>query len=321
MEQTPLKIGPKDVFLHLLGIITLYASAISLATLLFQYIDLKLPNIAVDSYYYRDGILSSIRFAVSTLIVVFPVYFWTTRRLRALAETDPERRNFGIRRWLGYFTLFLAGSIAIGWLVAVINKFLEGDFTTAFLLKALVIFFVTGSTFYYYRAVTQGSEARQGMRWFGYGIALVVLASIVAAFFVVGSPTKRRAEKADAERVSDLGSIQYEIGNYYRTKQKLPTSLADLSGAFGDETVERDPLTGASYEYGIKGPLAFTLCATFDAASVSDNATYPNAPVAKPADMSFGPNGTQWHHEAGHQCFDRVIDKDYFRPTPAIPVK
>ena len=38
------KTSPKDFFLHLLAIATLYASAINFGTLIFKYIDLALPD-------------------------------------------------------------------------------------------------------------------------------------------------------------------------------------------------------------------------------------------------------------------------------------
>jgi len=326
MEQN-LKVGPKDVFLHLLAIITLYASAISLATLLFQYINLAWPDLGANSFYYRDGILSTVRFAVSTLIVVFPVYFWTSRLLRKMSEADPERRSFGIRKWLGYFTIFLAAAVAIGWLVGVINTFLNGDLTTAFILKALVIFFIAGSAFFYYRAVTQGTEGRAVVRNYGIFIAVVVLASVVAAFFVTGSPQQRRDERADMQRVSDLQNIQSQIGSYYQSKQQLPASFADLTGAFGDNSLPKDPVTQKDYEYSAKSPAqnstAFELCADFSLASSAANDPSMPAPVYPPGKSPYGQYGDKWNHDAGHYCFERAIDKDYFKPASAslaVPV-
>lgn len=316
MDNTDsIRVSPKDVFLHLLAIITLYASAIALGTLLFQYIDYWFPAIGASAYYYKEGLTTAMRFAISTLIVVFPVYFFISRMLRKAYEADPGRINLTIRKWLSYFTMFLAAGIAIGWLIAVINRFLDGDFTTAFLLKALAIFFITGSIFYYYRAITRGEEYKQGVRIFGYAVALVVAASVVSAFFVVGSPTNRRLEKQDAQRVSDLSIIQSQIVNYWQAKNALPAKLTDLNDALRGVSIPKDP-TGKDYVYTAKGQLAFELCTTFDTKKDAQN----TSDIAYP--MSYGIVGgsdVNWAHSSGYYCFERTIDKDFFKNNPYYP--
>ncbi len=312
------KVSPKDVFLHLLAIATLYASAIAFSVLLFNYIDLAFPRELGNAYYARESMRDAIRFAVSTLIVVFPVFFFTSRSLRKSYEGDPSRINLAIRKWVSYFTMFLAGVIGIGWLVAVIYKFLDGDFTVAFLLKALVVFFVTSSVFFYYRSVTKGEEATAAIRYFAYFVAAIVLAAIVTAFFMVGSPQERRMTEEDNQRVSDLQNIQYQIGDYYRTKSKLPPALSDLNDPFRGVEVPKDPVTKKDYEYRVKGALAFELCATFNLPFDPDaeNRYYSEA---KPMDMYYGPAQSSWQHEAGRQCFNRNIDPDYFK-NPSQPL-
>lgn len=322
MEQTPARVSPKDVFLHLLAIITLYASAIALNTLLFQYINYWFPETGRDAYYYGEALTSTIRYALSVLIVVFPVYFWTSRMLRRMYETEPERVNLGIRKWLSYFTLFLAAGIAIGWLIRVINTFLNGDFTTAFLLKAVAILFTTGSIFYYYRAVTKGEEHKPSVRYYGYFVALVVLASIISAFFVVGSPESRRLMRQDQQRRMDLQNIQYQIGDYFRAKGTLPPQITALNDSFRGFVVPKDPTTGKDYEYRAKDTDTFELCAEFALPWGPDQ--YPGRPgidIAMPSRGGYGyygPDGETWKHEAGRYCFERTIDKDYFE-SPGKP--
>jgi hypothetical protein len=313
MDQTPARIGPKDVFAHLLGIVTLYASAISFTVLVFQYINLRFPGVAQDSSYYLDSIQRSIRFAVSTLIVVFPVYFLTSRMLRKMYEAEPGRISLGIRKWLSYFTLFLAAAIAIGYLVSVINTFLEGDFTAAFLLKALTVFFVTGSIAFYYRAITKGEEARPAVRYYAYVVAVVVAAAMVAAFFMVGSPARRRLEKVDVERLNDLQNIQYQIGSFYQTKSRLPAALSELNDGFRGVSIPKDPQTGSDFVYETTGPESFKLCAEFNLASSKSSGT-SNVDIAVPSGPAYyGPYGSNWEHTQGLSCFFRTIDKDFFK--------
>ncbi len=321
MDETQAKVGPKDVFLHVLAIATLYASAISFVTLMFQYVNLHFPGVGENTYYFRDSIEGAIRFAVATLIVVFPVYFWLSRMLRKMYEADPARRNLGIRKWLSYFTLFLAGAIAIGWLVGVIYKFLEGDFTVAFLLKALAIFFTTGSIFFYYRAVTHGEENKPSVRNYGYLVSVIIAVAVITAFFMVGSPQERRLQKFDVRRLEDLQNIQAQIGSYFQSKDKLPAALTDLNDAFRGVEIPKDPETGTAYEYRAIGPAAFELCATFhfawDSESGSQGRPYV---ISEPYGGYYGPIGNNWQHGAGRHCFSRTIDADFLQPPmkPAL---
>ncbi len=141
------KTGPREVFLHLLVMLALYFSAGSFLNLIFQYINIYFPDALAPSGVYN---LQRIRFAISTLIVVFPVYVFTARYLSKIYESRPEIRQMRIRRWLVYFTLFIAAGIMIGDLVALVNSLLGGELTVRFILKVLTVFFVAGSVFSYY---------------------------------------------------------------------------------------------------------------------------------------------------------------------------
>ena len=88
--QMHIKASPKDVFLHLFSMVTLYGSAISLITLLFQYINLAIPDALMQGYYY-EGAYQSIRFAVASLMVLFPAYVWVTWFLNTIYEKEPDK--------------------------------------------------------------------------------------------------------------------------------------------------------------------------------------------------------------------------------------
>ena len=144
------KTSPKDVFLHLLAIITLYVSAVSFGTLVFQYINIFFPDPLQDGYYYGRSAYSSIRWSIATLVVVFPVHMFTMWVLNKSYLTSPSKRDLRIRKWLVYLTLFLAAIVIIGDLVALIYNLLEGELTARFILKVLAVFFIAGSVFGYY---------------------------------------------------------------------------------------------------------------------------------------------------------------------------
>lgn len=150
-DEKKVKTSPKDFFLHLLSMVALYASAIAFVVLCFQVINIWIPD-ALDSnaYYRAQNARSAIRSAISFLIVAFPVYLLTAWNLSKSYKSDKRRRKIWVRKWLVYFTLFVAALIIMGSLIVLVNTFLSGDLTLRFFLKFLVMVFVTGAIFGYY---------------------------------------------------------------------------------------------------------------------------------------------------------------------------
>ncbi|MDO8571067.1 MAG: DUF5671 domain-containing protein [bacterium] len=144
--------SPRDFFLHLLAMITLYMSAISFLALVFQIINTMVPDLAEFGQYYNHSSsrFGTMRFAIASLLVVFPTYIGVSWYLEKLYRLHPEKRMLGIRKWLIYLTLFVASLIIIGDWIALINGLLGGELKIRFLLKAVSILFASGSVFYYY---------------------------------------------------------------------------------------------------------------------------------------------------------------------------
>lgn len=146
------KASPKEIFLHLFSIVALYVAAIAVGTILFQIVNLSVPD-ALEGVgpWVGESARSAMRFAVSSLVVAFPAYLWSLRSLRRGYAADAARGNVRIRKWLTYLTLFVAGLIVLGDAIAVIHSFLGGELTVRFFLKALSLAIVAGSVFLYYR--------------------------------------------------------------------------------------------------------------------------------------------------------------------------
>lgn len=140
----------------------------------------------------------------------------------------------------------------------------------------------------------------------------IVVASIIAGFFLIGSPMTQRARRFDERRVSDLQAIQWEIINYWQKKGVLPASLSMLRDDIRGFVPPQDPETAMGYEYAPTGASAFSVCAVFtmtsDVAGVVD--------VSRP--MPAGIENDNWAHGAGRTCFKRTIDKDLY---PSVPMK
>lgn len=319
---------PRDTFLYLLSIVTLVVSAVGFGMAVFNYIDFYFPDPATDHYRSPRSYDEPIRQAMAMLIVVFPVFFWISQFLRKDLRANPEKKELKIRKWLLNLTLFIAALVIVGDLVTVINNFLRGELTARFLLKALTIFFIAGSAFYYYLAQLNNSNRQDlleqvlpvRIRWldpFSWIIACIVVASVVFGFVVIGSPFEQRERRFDERRESDLRTIQYELINYWQRKQILPPNLSGLEDPISGFLVPKDPETGNSYEYAIvenkETRAKFQLCATFKNSSVGDG--HVSTSMVPKGDYYFN----VWQHSAGRYCFDREIDPDLY---PSIrPVK
>jgi len=296
---------PRDLFLHLLAVVTLYWSAITFVTLLWQYINHFFPDTL--NYYYQ-GVNSSIRFAVSCLIIVFPVFIAVSYYLNKIYRREAEVRESKIRKWLIYLTLFIASLVIIGDLVTVINSLLGGETTTVFILKALSVFLVAGVVFGYYLDDVRRETPTASAKIYAWISGLIILVSIIGAFFIIGSPNSARAIQFDQQRISDLQNIQDRIVSYWQRKQVMPKTLADLNDSISGYVAPTDPKTKASYDYFLNDSvnLSFQLCAVFDKVSQNNKTQMP---------YYVGSEISQnWDHQAGNVCFTRTIDRQLYPP-------
>lgn len=310
MEQ---KTSPKDVFLHLLAVASLYVSAVSLITLLFQYVNYWFPD-QLNPFVAGDAI----RWAIASLLIIVPVHALVVRYMHRDFEAHPEKREFRLRKWLLYLTLFVAAVALIGDLVALIYNFLSGELTMRFLMKIAAIAVVAGGVFWYYwwelrrRDVNVSSRAKTTL----WGAATLVLLSVIGGFFIVGSPFKQRDIRFDQRRVQDLQNIQYQVLNYWQQKDALPASLDLLKDQFSGYIPPVDPETSEPYEYRSTGALSFELCATFKTGSKDD----PNMRVESFAPYPYQDPAFQlFLHEEGRKCFSRTIDPDLYRIGKPLP--
>jgi len=307
------KASAKDFFINLGAIVALYTTVVSLLNLLFTVINTAYPQI---TQYYNYSSSSSISFPVATLIIFFPIYILLMWLLEKGYSTEPEKKHLGIRRWLTYITLFIAGLTLAADLVTVIYYFIDGqELTAGFLLKALAVLVVIAGVFLYYISdIREKLTSSSRKMWVGIAV-IVILASIVWGFVVLGSPRTQQLYKYDDQKVNDLMTINNEVLNYYQQKAGLPGSLADLSSTNNYFVLPVDEQTKQQYEYVLVGQSAkaYQLCATFNKASNNNNGM--SYPVAQPY---YG--GVQtWTHPAGHYCFTETIPVSQY-PGTKLPM-
>lgn len=309
--HTP-KVTPKDFFLWAGAMIALYGSIIAFLTLVFQYINYAYPDPL--SYNVVEPFSGPMRFAMASLIVLVPTTIVLMRFIRNDIARDAMKAELWVRRWALVLTVFIAGATVIGDLIALVNGFLGGDLTMRFILKVLVVLGVAGGIFLHFLADLRGYwNANPGKaKQVGIAAGILVVITIVAGFFIMGTPGQVRLLRFDEQKVSDLQSIQWELVNFWQQKQVLPAGLEELNDPLRGYVVPKDPQTGEGYRYERTSNSSFRLCATFNAES---RLSTEEMPV-----RAYGSIEGSWQHGAGEVCFDRTIDPERYPPFTKTPV-
>jgi hypothetical protein len=305
-------ISAQEAFMYLLLFLTLYISAVSTGTLLFQFTNRLLPDPLDLMEGWRS--FNFIRQAAASLIIAYPVFMFVTLRLRKAIAADPDKRASKIRKWLTYITLFIAAGIIIGDLITLVFNLLQGDLTLRFVLKVASVGLIAGTIFGYYLwdlkrdDVAKGKTPGKTAKLFAIIVSSVVTVILVAGLIVGGLPSSERARRFDDERVMDLQNIRFGvIDEYYRVNGRLPESLDEARRATpmsGESFL--DPGTDELYAYERLGERTYSLCATFD---------LPSTPESAKVDPA-------WTHEAGTMCYTFDVTSVTEKvPIRSVPVR
>lgn len=142
-------LSAREAFAYLVLFSTLYFFAWNLGSLLFQLIQYALPDPA-DPDWQLLRLSDGIRWAISALVIAFPVFVFAAHRVSRDVDKHPIKRLSPVRRWLTYLTLFVAATVLIGDLTALVYNLLSGDMSLRFVLKVLVVGVIAGTVFGYY---------------------------------------------------------------------------------------------------------------------------------------------------------------------------
>jgi len=226
----------------------------------------------------------------------------------------PDKAEIWIRKWRIYLTLFLTGALFVGDLIALINTYLNGEISTRFILKVIIILFIAGAIFkYYFFSINENIKWPTKKIIPSFGIIFVLIA-IVMGFITVGSPSKQRAIRFDEQRMQDLFVIQSKIISYWIAYGVLPDSLIkadtmDPAPAFGS-SIHNDPVTNKPYEYNKTTSNSYELCATFDVSS-NEIKKSQGMPTVPDTNMELS-----WDHNIGRTCFVRTVDTNRYPLAP-----
>ena len=143
-------LSAREAFVYLVLFGTLYGSAISFGSLLFAFIHQAFPDPSLDPAAAMEMAREEIRWSVSFLVAMFPVFafvFWTNDRA---VRKDPGRRLSRVRQSLTYLSLFVGAATLIGVVTSIVYNLLGGELTVRFTLKVLTVATITGSLFGYF---------------------------------------------------------------------------------------------------------------------------------------------------------------------------
>ncbi|MBN1779058.1 MAG: hypothetical protein JW816_02460 [Candidatus Buchananbacteria bacterium] len=289
--------GAKTLFWYFSLFWTMAITAFSVGAIWFQLINKFFP-MEVNYLLIRNAFSqTAIKSAIAALIVGAPVFFLFTWLIRKSIKKEEIKLKSGARMWIGYLILFIVVATAVGDIITIVWKFLNGDFTSRFLLKSLVILAITGWTFIYFWLSLKSDDGLKNSklpRMFVITSAVAVIISLIIGFTLIDSPATARAKSYDLTRENDLRNISSSVDNYFNQSGKLPASLEDLKPIEG----ATDPITHQPYRYKTLSDTQYQLCATFQ----TDN------------QLTTGEKTTQVYnqnnflHSQGEQCFDLKVN-------------
>lgn len=141
-------LSARDTFMYLVMFGMLYLSTYNLGSLLYQFVNLAIPDPAFEQYGQIAG--ARIRFSTSALLVAFPVFLFVASRIGKQIQQEPVHRMSAVRKWLTYLTLAIASCIIVGDLIALLYSLLSGELTIRFILKTLIVGLISGAVFIFY---------------------------------------------------------------------------------------------------------------------------------------------------------------------------
>ena len=305
----------KFAFFYMLSLASLAFMSIASGMIIFQIINKNIVDVLeqIQGKYSPD----QLKFAISALIISAPIFYITMSRIYKSLFSGELRKDSEIRKWLTYFILLVSSIVMIGWLIATINSFLDGELTTKFILKSITAIAIAATifTFYFYdikREIEIGKKDKIISIYF-YASLAAVIAIFIASLFFVESPTETRNRKFDNAILNKFNQIDNAINSYGYENAKLPESLDELAIEFSYLTEKdlTDPITKKKFEYKIVSEDSYELCAEFIMSNKDDE------------NDRYDYHKKRWPHDSGYQCLKqrvREINADRIIKEPPMPV-
>jgi len=289
----------KFVFFYLLELVSLGFMAVSFGIVLFQIINKNIAD-ALTGYSgsYDDGAL---KFAISALLVSTPIFYVIGSFIQKSLFSGELKKDSPVRRWLTYLILFVSFLIFVGWLIAFIFNFLNGEVTMKFILKTLSVLVIAATvfSFYFYDIRRQAVENIKDkvLKIFFISTLAAVAIVFVASFFVVEPPSAARDRKLDDQAINNFYTINSCIDQYYRDMKKMPENFSTMQSDCSYLTADilQDSQTKQTFTYSVTGTTTYQICANFRTSNIGKT---NNQVAVSPA--TVGVNSTA--HDKGSQC-------------------
>lgn len=149
--------GPRNVFVYLLSLLTLYLSAIGTGVLIWGLADHWFPDPVQP-----NSSAGAIRTGISMVIVAFPVFMYMSVYMTRKLESGELPATSVLARIMTFATLFVIAITAIVDLITILYNFLGGDLTARFTVKAFGILAITGLVFLYYLGELRRQKGAEG---------------------------------------------------------------------------------------------------------------------------------------------------------------
>ncbi|RVQ67120.1 hypothetical protein EKN06_09385 [Croceicoccus ponticola] len=301
----------RELFYYLSVFSCLYVTIMGLGTILFQLVNLALPDPADyygDIYYaLAGGVEAKLRSGVASVVVFLPAYLLLDHRIEVLKRSDPGQGGSSVRRKVTYLTLYFTAFVLLSDASFLVSYWLNGELDARVLLKCGVVaglgMLVLGR---YLHEMTSDEHfvARHASRVRIATLAILTIvsaAAVLTAFGNFASPGTERKRQADRARETALAQIDNAIVTYFRAYESLPESLA-IVARFQHVRFPRDPETGVPYRYEVVGDRRYRLCTTFRRARTAEELMAETGPYT-----TYYATSAFSEHPAGPHCFDMEV--------------
>lgn len=290
----------KFAFFYMLSLVALVFMAIATGMIIFQIINKNIVDV-LEQFSSRFS-ADQLKFAISALLISAPIFYITTRLIFKNLYAGTLNKDAGVRKWLTYFILFVAAVVVIGWLIGIVNSFLGGEITLKFIFKAITAIGISAIIFSFYlydmrRENIVGAKDKV-IRIYFYGSLIIVIATFIAALFIVESPTEARDRRLDNAILDNFNQIDRAMNDYYSDYSKLPASLDELVtdiNILTDDDI-KDPISKEKFGYNIKEANVYEICANFKTSNKDE------LDVNK-----YEYTDKRWLHDAGEQCLSQKV--------------